>query len=32
MGLNKYMRGDWYIMPFVLNGDMMNGSNVKRVN
>ncbi len=32
MGLNKFMRGEWYIMPFVLNGDMMNGSNVKRVN
>ncbi|MBP7736754.1 MAG: hypothetical protein KA369_12330 [Spirochaetes bacterium] len=32
MGLNNYLRGEWYIMPFVLNGDMMNGSNVKRVN
>ncbi len=32
MGLNKYIRGEWYIMPFILNGDMMTGSNVKRVN
>jgi hypothetical protein len=32
IGLNKYLRGEWYIMPFIQTGDMMNGSNVKRVN
>ncbi|HOT44514.1 MAG TPA: AsmA family protein [Spirochaetota bacterium] len=32
IGLNKYLRGEWYIMPFTMSGDMMNGSNVRRVN
>ena len=31
IGLNKYQRGEWYIMPFVMSGDMTNGSNLKRV-
>ena len=32
IGLNKYLRGEWYIMPFSMTGDMMNGSNLRRVN
>lgn len=28
--LNKYFRGDWYIIPFVMNGDMTNSQNVRR--
>ncbi len=32
IGLNKYQRGEWYIMPFILTGDMTVGSNVRRVN
>jgi hypothetical protein len=30
LGLNKYQRGDWYIMPFIQNGDMADGATVKR--
>ena len=28
--LNRYLRGDWYIIPFVMNGDMTNSQNVRR--
>jgi hypothetical protein len=31
LGLNKYLRGEWYIMPFIQNGDMTDGGTVKRV-
>ncbi len=30
IGLNKYLKGDWYIMPFIQTGDMMKGSNLRR--
>ncbi|MBN1496248.1 MAG: AsmA family protein [Spirochaetes bacterium] len=30
LGLNKYLKGNWYIMPFTQTGDMMNGKNVRR--
>ena len=30
IGLNKYLKGDWYIMPFIQTGDMMNGNNLRR--
>jgi hypothetical protein len=30
LGLNKYLKGEWYIVPFILNGDMTDGSKVKR--
>ncbi len=29
--LNRYLRGDWYIIPFVMNGDMTSSQNVRRV-
>jgi hypothetical protein len=32
IGINKYLRGEWYIMPFIMSGDMTSGSNVRRVN
>jgi hypothetical protein len=28
--LNKYLRGEWYIIPFIMNGDMTNSENVRR--
>jgi hypothetical protein len=30
LGLNKYLKGEWYIMPFIQTGDMMDGNNVRR--
>jgi len=30
LGLNKYRKGEWYIMPFIQNGDMTDGSRVQR--
>lgn len=30
LGINNYLKGEWYIIPFILNGDMMDGGNVKR--
>ncbi|OHD63067.1 MAG: hypothetical protein A2176_08150 [Spirochaetes bacterium RBG_13_51_14] len=32
LGLNKYQRGEWYVIPFIMSGDMTNSKNVKRVN
>ncbi|OHD70183.1 MAG: hypothetical protein A2W19_05190 [Spirochaetes bacterium RBG_16_49_21] len=29
---NKYLRGEWYIVPFIMNGDMTDSKNVKRLN
>jgi hypothetical protein len=28
--LNRYLKGEWYIIPFTMNGDMTNSQNVKR--
>ncbi len=28
--LGRYIRGDWYIIPFIMNGDMTNSQNVRR--
>ena len=30
LGLNKYQIGDWYIMPFIQNGDITNSKNLRR--
>ncbi len=32
IGINKYLRGEWYIMPFTMSGDMTSGSNLRRAN
>jgi hypothetical protein len=31
IGLRKNLRGKWYIIPFVLNGDITNSKNLKRI-
>ena len=31
LGLRKYLRGDWYTIPFILNGDITNSKNLKRM-
>ena len=32
LGLNKYLRGEWYMVPFIMNGDINASGNVKRLN
>jgi hypothetical protein len=29
LGLNKYLKGEWYILPFIMSGDITDGKNVK---
>ncbi len=28
--INKYLRGEWYIIPFTMNGDMTDSNNIKQ--
>lgn len=32
LGLNKYLRGEWYMVPFIMNGDINASGNLKRLN
>lgn len=32
IGLRKNLRGKWYVIPFVLNGDITKSKNLKRIN
>jgi hypothetical protein len=31
LGLNKYLKGSWYIIPFVINGDLTNAKSMKKM-
>jgi len=30
-GYNKYLRGDWYYIPFQVNGDLTDSRNIKKL-